>query len=165
MKPLLIFFLLIYAGNLFAAEPEGEALSVAPLVEARDLFIDGQAAQSNGQVILLLVSQEYCSFCEQIKREVIRPIIRSGSYDNRLMIRELMLDGGSDIVDFEGNQQESQAFAFGYRVGLTPTLLFLSPNGQELAPKMVGIQTPEMYYYYVDESIQQALQTLKQTIN
>ncbi|MCW8890408.1 MAG: thioredoxin fold domain-containing protein [Sedimenticola sp.] len=143
-----------------ASEQATQHQDQVPVIEATNLHLDGQTARQKGKAIMLLVSQEHCGFCVQIKQEVIGPMIRSGSYDERLMIRELFLDTGSDVVDFKGQRRESHAFSYDYKVFLTPTLLFLDADGKELAEKMVGIQTPEMFYYYVDQSVQNALSAL-----
>jgi thioredoxin-related protein len=91
-------------------------------------------------------------------------MIRSGNYSKRLIIRELLLDTGSYVIDFKGVRRENHDFSYDYKVTLTPTLLFLDADGKELATKMVGIQTPDMFYYYVDQSIQEALETLDKQI-
>ncbi|MCW8908165.1 MAG: hypothetical protein OQL28_13010 [Sedimenticola sp.] len=112
--------------------------------------------------MLVLVSQESCSYCERIKHEVIKPLIRSGQYANRLLIRELPIDGGAESIDFNGAARENREIAFSrYRAGLTPTLLFLAPDGEPLVPKIVGFQTPDMYYYYVEQAIELAYEKLQ----
>ena len=163
MRYLLLLSLLLFATTQSSA---GQAQDTAPpvqVVTAADLQADGRLARREGRVILLLVSQESCSYCEQVKREVIKPMIRSGRYDSRLIIRELMIDGGAESIDFTGQSRENHELAFSrYRAGLTPTLLFLAPDGEELVPKIVGFQTPEMYFYYVEQSIEQAYAKLQQ---
>ena len=75
-------------------------------------------------------------------------MIASGEYLGRLLIREILIDSpGSSVRDFKGNTQTSRAFAIGYKIQLTPTLLFLDPDGNELAERIVGIQTPELFYF------------------
>lgn len=160
-------YLITLLGLLIGLSPAmaSEHDLLVPVVEATDLYADGQSARAEEKAILLLVSQEQCSFCVQIKQEVIGPMIRSGDYENRLIIRELLLDTGSEVIDFKGVHRESPDFAHDYKVSLTPTLLFLDANGKELTAKMVGIQTPDMFYYYVDQSIQEALGNLDRQAN
>lgn len=152
--------LLTFLSLAIASDDEPKHTALVSVTEATNLFTDGNRAKEEGRAILLLVSQEHCSFCVQIKQEVIGPLIRGGSYATRLIIRELLLDTGSDIVDFNGLRRTSQDFSYDYHVTLTPTLLFLDARGNELTEKMVGIQTPDMFYYYVDQSIQAALNSL-----
>jgi thioredoxin-related protein len=161
MKYLMTFLgLLIGLPLALATENETDHEKLISVVEASNLYADGQSARIEGKAILLLISQEHCSFCVQIKQEVIGPMIRSGAYNKRLIIRELLLDTSSDVIDFKGVRRGNHDFSYDYKVTLTPTLLFLDAAGNELAAKMVGIQTPDMFYYYVDQSIQEALGSL-----
>jgi len=128
---------------------------------ARDFVRLGETAKSGGQVILLSVSQEHCAFCRKIKDEILRPMLISGSYDDRVLIRELLIDPGEQITDFAGQRRAARDFADQYKVWVTPTLLFLAPDGAELTARMLGIQTVEIYGYYVDESIDRALARLR----
>lgn len=122
----------------------------------RDLAADGVLAKAQGQPILLLVSREDCSYCYLIKREILRPMVISGEYDERVLIREMMIDYGDQIVDFNGVKRQSSSFAREYGVDLTPTLLFLAPDGEELVERIIGVRTIEMLAYYIDASIDKA---------
>ncbi len=131
------------------------------LVEAKNLAADARLARSGEMPILLLVSQDDCPFCTQIKREILHPMIISGEYKGRLLMREIFIDFGSRVINFTGNERNSSQFTGSYGVYLTPTLLFLGPDGKELAERIVGIQTPEMFFYYVDNAIQEAITALR----
>ncbi|MDF1530055.1 MAG: thioredoxin fold domain-containing protein [Sedimenticola sp.] len=161
MKYLVTFVgLLTFLSLAVASDDEPKHATPVSVTAATNLFKDGNRAKEEGRAILLLVSQEHCSFCVQIKQEVIGPMIRGGSYAKRLIIRELLLDTGSDVIDFNGSRRTNHDFSYDYHVTLTPTLLFLDGKGNELTEKMVGIQTPDMFYYYVEQSIQEALSSL-----
>ncbi len=160
MKHLTILLCLLANISVTTASGHGGEHEHIGVIEATDLQADGQRARQEKRAIMLLVSQEHCSFCVQIKQEVIGPMIKSGAYENRLIIRELLLDTGSDVIDFKGVRRESHDFSYDYKVSLTPTLLFLDANGNELVEKMVGIQTPDMFYYYVEQSVQAAISSL-----
>jgi hypothetical protein len=71
------------------------------------------------------------------------------------------MDTHGRIRDFKGRDLDNSQFAYGYDVYLTPTLLFLGPDGRELTKRIVGINTPEFYFYYVDQAIQSAISALK----
>lgn len=164
MKYSLLFIILLAMLQQVALGAQ-DTSSRVQVVATTNLLEDGRQAGRDGRVMLILVSQESCGYCEQIKREVIKPMIRSGQYADRLVIRELLIDGGAESIDFNGNSRENRDIAFSrYRAGLTPTLLFLAPDGEELVPKMIGFQTPEMYYYYVEQAIELAYEKLQQRI-
>ncbi|MBT8440534.1 MAG: hypothetical protein KJO91_12450, partial [Gammaproteobacteria bacterium] len=48
-----------------------------------------------------------------------------------------------------------------YNSTFSPTLLFLDANGRQVRKRMVGVNTIEMYGYYVDESIDAARKTIR----
>jgi hypothetical protein len=96
-----------------------------------------------------------------IKKEVLLPMNSIGEYDDRLIIRELFIDQGTRVRSFQGAMQNSRDFAYGYNVSLTPTLLFLGPDGEELAGRRTGVGNLEYYHYLVDKGIDEALQKLR----
>jgi hypothetical protein len=59
---------------------------------------------------------------------------------------------------------DSRDFAYGYDVELTPTLLFLDPNGEELTRRRVGVGNLEYYHYLLDQDIDRALLKLHQQL-
>ncbi|MCP4994284.1 MAG: thioredoxin fold domain-containing protein [Gammaproteobacteria bacterium] len=143
-------------------DEDGYAHSESSLVKTVDLQADAELAESENLPILLLVSQEDCPFCVLIKQEILQPMIISGDYNDKLLIRELYIDAGEQVIDHRGEQRDSAEVAHDYGVSLTPTMLFLGPDGKELAKRMVGIQTVEMFSYYVDSAIDEAIEKLAQ---
>lgn len=112
--------------------------------------------QDDNRVLLLLVSQPGCHYCELIKEEILQPMQVSGQYDTTTIIRVINIYAGESLKDFSGNHVDATAFAKRYDAWATPTLLFLDRNGNQIAEKMVGINTPEFYGYYVDKSLSTA---------
>lgn len=129
--------------------------------EGVDFSADGQLARTEKRIIMLLISQEHCPFCVQIKDQILYPMIRAGDYKDELLMREIFIDLDRSAIDFRGNEGSARDLAVQYGADLTPTLLFLGHDGKELTERMVGIYTPEMYFYYVDESIKQALEAIQ----
>lgn len=149
------------AGALLAPRGALGAPKTGKLATTHDLQADARIAARDRRPILLLVSQEECPFCWQIKREILDPMVLSGDYDDRLLMREMFIDEGFLLRDFQGREVAGGDFALRYGVSLTPTLLFLDPRGRELTDKMVGIQTPEMYFLYVDAAITEAVERMR----
>ena len=87
-------------------------------------------------------------------------MILSGDYADRIIMREIFIDLGTDLRSFSGEIADSAFFAHEYGVYLTPTLLFLGPDGEELSKRIVGINTPEMFSFYVDAAIDDAVKKL-----
>jgi len=160
LRTLLFPMLLSTALVLFFSTSHAEKNSLA-LNEATDLAVDGADSRQTGRPMLLLVSQEHCPYCVLIKNEILKPMILSGDYADRIIMREIFIDLGTDVRTFFGKTEDSADFAHGYGVYLTPTLLFLGPDGEELSKRIVGINTPEMFSFYVDEAIDDAIEELR----
>jgi hypothetical protein len=128
---------------------------------ASDMQATGARAGAEQIPILLVVTQEHCPFCHRIKEEILRPMLISGEYERKVLIQELLIDPGETLRDFRGRQRTAREFADGYKVWVTPTLLYLGPDGRELRPRILGVNTLEMYGYYVDEGIDESLRRLR----
>lgn len=126
-----------------------------------DLASDGRTAAQRQLPILLVFSADHCSYCELLEREILKPMLRSGDYADRVLIRKVMLDSSGNLRDFSGETVDAGSFATFRDVYVTPTMLFLDPQGRELAPRLVGINTVEMFGGLVDAAIEQARTKLK----
>ncbi len=118
-----------------------------------DFSAEGATAAANGQSLLLAVTREGCSYCKKLRREVLVPIIRGGEYDDRIMVREMMMEPDTAVVDFDGNTSTSAQIASRYSVTIAPTVLLLDPSGTSLHAPIVGINNAEMYGFYLDQAI------------
>jgi thioredoxin-related protein len=123
---------------------------------ARNLQADGQLAHDRRLPILLAFSAIECSYCELLEEEFLQPMLLGGEYRDRIMIRKLVLDNGSRLADFSGKPVDATLLSDRYRVYVTPTILFVDENGTELAERMVGINTPELFGGYLDDCIETA---------
>ena len=122
-----------------------------PLVD--DLAALGRMAGRRRLPIVLLVSRSDCSYCMVIKDEVLNPMMKSREYDDQALIGELMLDAAVPLRWFDGEQGMRDELASRFEADVTPTLLFLGPDGAELAPRIRGINTVELFGFYVDRAI------------
>lgn len=138
------------SSNLYADE----------ILKAENLRMLGERAQHTQVPVLLLVSQEHCSFCKTLKEEILQPMEISGDYTHRVLIAELLMDLAEPIVGWQGKPTFASEVAAKYKVYVTPTLLFLDARGEPLHEPMIGINTVEMYSYYLDEALAKALKRL-----
>ena len=122
-----------------------------PLVD--DLAALGRTAERRRLPIVLLVSRSDCSYCMVIKDEVLNPMMKSREYDDLALIGELMLDAAEPLRWFDGEPGIRAELASRFAADVTPTLLFLGPDGAELAPRIRGINTVELFGFYVDRAI------------
>ena len=128
---------------------------------ARDLQADGRVSRQQGIPIMLLVTRKDCGYCKLLKRAVVHPMIISGEYVDRVLIREVIVDGESDLVDFDGMTVSPFAVADRYDALLTPTVLLVGRDGRVLADKLVGINNEEMYLWYLDSALADATRILR----
>lgn len=130
------------------------------LPTAVNFQLDGEKLGDN-RILLVMISQRDCSYCQLIHDDFLVPMHRGGKYQNKALFRELKIDSDSAIVDFDGQKIMPKQFAKRYQSTFTPTLLFLDKKGQALVTNMVGVNTPEFYGYYLDQSIDAATIRLK----
>lgn len=140
------------------------ALSAVPLLAADladvgdDVRDDARLAGTRRVPMLLLFATEHCRWCTRVEEEFLKPMLASGRYDDRVLIRRVDLERRyRPMADFDGSTVSVDTFARRYRVVVTPTLVFLDPTGAQLAPKLVGLTTPDFYGGYIDERIEEAL--------
>ncbi len=149
---------------VFLASTQTNQASEQTLLQtATDLSADSVIARDQNRLMVILVSQEHCEFCKQIKSEILNPMIRSEERKETILIRELFIDFGTTLTDFSGKQRTGKAIAEDYGISFTPTLLFLDHQGRSLADPMVGLSTPDLYPFYLERSIKQAIAVQQQS--
>jgi hypothetical protein len=139
------------------ALPAGVVIPVAT-----DLERDGREALERQLPLMLVFGAIACSHCDELEEEFIRPMLLGGEYTDKIMIRKLVLDNGSSLSDFAGQRRSVKDFAGRYGVYVTPTILFVDHTGRQLAERMVGINTIEMYGGYLDQCIDTALMHIRE---
>ncbi len=160
MKPVrlllvsLFFFLL--SGTISA--DNGKDVTVE---ETDDFFSLARHSEQKNLPILLMFSAEHCGYCIRLEEDFLKPMLRSGDYEDKVLIRKIKIDGFDDIRYFDGKPISIDAFSARYNVVVTPTVAFLDSHGAQLAPKRVGLTTPDFYGGYLDQSIDAALDLLR----
>ena len=135
-----------------------------PKVKVRittDLQKLGQMSRKRRLPVLLVFSAAHCPYCELLEAEILKPMLISGDYTNKVIIRKLMIDSGDTIIDFSGKKISADSFMTRHGVYVTPTILFLGPKGTELAKRLIGINTVEMFGGDVDNAINSSLRALQ----
>jgi thioredoxin-related protein len=108
---------------------------------ARNLNADAQLAHNRQLPILLAFMAIECSYCELLEEEFLQPMLLGGEYRDKVIMRKLILDNGSRLIDFSGQRIDATR---------------LDEKGTELAERMVGINTPELFGGYLDDCIETA---------
>jgi len=122
---------------------------------------DGKQSQASGQPLLVFVSQEGCQFCQRLRKQVLYPMVRAGELDGKVILREVSLDSGFSLQDFDGAEIAGREFAARYNVFVTPTLLLLDGQGASLVNPLVGTPNLEFYGFYLDKKIEAATEALE----
>jgi thioredoxin-related protein len=151
---------LIVAASLWLVIMPLHAGITVPVVS--DLQQLGEQAQSQKLPILLVFTSIICSYCELLEQDFLQPMLLSGEYRDKVIIRKLELGPGDSVTGFDGRNIMSRELSGRYRVFVTPTMLFVDGSGKELAERMVGINTPELFGGYLDNCIEMALLRIRQ---
>ena len=136
-----------------AERAEAEEVYV-PLMQ--DWAADAALARQRGIPLLVLMAADYCSYCQYIEKHFLKPMIISGDYRDKVIIRVFYIDGFTPVKDFDGRSVMPDEVAARYQVTLTPTVLLLGPHGEELAQRLVGISSKDFYGAYLDQRIETA---------
>lgn len=151
----------LFISAFFAAFATAFAADGVKVEEVTDLKAVGKHADNKRMPILLMFSAEGCHYCMRVENEFLKPMLLSGDYGDRVLIRKMKIDSFDKVRDFEGKKIAAADFADRYNVFVTPTVVFIDGSGVELAEKRVGLTTPDFYGGYLDQSINEALNILR----
>ncbi len=129
---------------------------------ARDLALAGHQAGRACIPLLLEFAADDCDYCALLEEEVLNPTLLNRDYEQRVLMRKLVLDRDIRLRDFAGKPVYASDLANRYRVFVTPTLLFVDSKGNELAERMVGVTTLEFYGGYLDQALDAAQKRLRE---
>lgn len=116
------------------------------------------AGPATPTVYLILVSQEDCRYCDQIRAAYLRPLLKDKPA--RLVLREVSLTSSRPMKDFSGAITTHKDFAARYQVKVTPTLLFLDRTGLALTRPLPGADTAGFYGAYLQSSLDKAFKAV-----
>ena len=130
-----------------------------PLV--KDFQAEARLSRERHLPMLVMFASETCTYCQYIDKHFLKPMIISDKDNDKVLIRVIYIDSLDTVRDFSGKPVPVEDLAASYHVKLTPTMLFLGPNGEELAPRMIGISSPDFYGTYLDQHIDQTRAKLR----
>ena len=117
---------------------------------------DGMLVAERDVPMILMVSAEECPYCMVMESDYLVPLLRNRAYEERVLIRKIHLDSFDEIIDFSGESVAPTDISQRYGVWVTPTLLFLNGEGEEMQKRMVGLGVRDFVSAYIDESIDAA---------
>ena len=165
LKVIRLTLLFLFATSVIAqsyATADEDDLPYVEIQSSRDFQALGRQAKHENKIIFLEVSASYCGYCKTLEEHIIKPMLRSGDYDHYVLFRKIEIDSYLSIKDFDGEKTSPSQFALKRKASLTPTLLFIDSNGQEVSERIVGVNTLELYGGYVDEALLKGHQKIQQ---
>jgi|GEM_PF-1388400 len=105
----------------------------------------GEQAREQQLPIAILVTDPDCGYCERLKKDVLIPMARDGRLKSLALLRELSMDAGGKLVDFDGERIRWRIFIARYQVFAAPTLLIVDADGVPLHDPIIGYNGPDAY--------------------
>ncbi len=128
---------------------------------AQNFKADGEAAAASHKPILIFFNLTGCHYCRGALREVIVPMFRNAEWRAAIEFRQVTVDDGKTLVDFDGKTIESIAFARNRKGTFTPTVMLVDDKGQSLGDPIVGISNFDFYGAYVDGLAKKAIDEMR----
>jgi thioredoxin-related protein len=135
---------------------EEEMNATTTIQPASNLQELSRLSKQTQRPILLLFSQSVCEACHRIKREILNPMLLNENDTSRVIMREMLIDEGQTYIDFDGTQRETRELFVDYDMVVTPTLILLDDRGKQLGETLVGLNTVELYGWYLENAIDYA---------
>lgn len=148
---------------LMLAAPVNAAETLLP-VEVKisdDLDEDGKLAKEKQVPILLMFSMKHCGYCSLVEEDFLKPMLRNEEYDNKVLIRKVILDGSKGLMDFTGKFRDPDELSDDYQVSMVPTVIMVDSKGRPLSKKIIGMANKYYYGGELDEAIESSLQQLR----
>ena len=141
--------------DLLAAEVLPAKVSPAKIAiaTATDLRQDALVARQMSAPIMLYFSDPACGYCRKLEKEIFLPMLRSGDYQDRVLLRKISWLSRGLLNDFDGSKRELHAIAERYNVQVTPTMIFVDEDGVEIAKRILGYNGPDFFWFYLDRAI------------
>lgn len=145
----LLLLLLCFVASLkvFAGNSETEISKVV------DLSIDSVRASDERLVILIEFASDSCEYCRLLEEEFLKPMLIDRDYSEKVIIRSVSLDDHRAFRGFNGELTTADLFSSKYDIKVTPTMVFLNANGDELSDKLVGIWSVDFFGGFIDQRI------------
>ncbi|MDP2819389.1 MAG: hypothetical protein Q8O29_14205 [Polaromonas sp.] len=116
-----------------------------------------QTAAAKKEPLVILVSLPGCPYCEVVRRNYLLP----GRQEAGLHAWQLNIsDRSTPLIGFDGKATTAAVQIAAWKAGFTPTVLFLGPNGQEIAERLVGLGSNDFYGAYLEERLATARKAL-----
>lgn len=116
-----------------------------------------RAAAAQGQPLVVMTTLKGCPFCDVVRNNYLGPMLRQGLV---VAIQLDMTDRNTALTGFDGKTTTPAAQVTAWQARLAPTVLFLGPDGRELAERLRGVAVQDMFGAYLDMRLSESRQRL-----
>ena len=106
--------------------------------------------------IMMIFTAADCGYCMKLKQEVVLPMLESGDFSERALVRAFDMDIGGKITDFDGERVRRRIFVNRYEVFATPTVVIVDDQGEGLIAPLVGFNEADSYVPRLHEKLDDA---------
>lgn len=117
-----------------------------------------QAAAALGEPLVVMTTLAGCPYCDLVRNHHLLPLRREGKVQ---AVQIDTRDRTSNLQGFHGETTTPAAQAGVWKARFAPTVLFLGPQGQELAERLVGVAVADFYGEYLDARLLEARKRLR----
>lgn len=141
-----------------ASDPEPSSRAWEHILPAAtNLQVDGAKAKAAKKPILLFFNLGGCHYCRFSLRTTVVPMFRDPKWRDAIEFRQITVDDGKSLVDFDGARINNDRFAKVRRGDFTPTVMMVDGDGKQLGEAIVGIANADYYNYNVESLVQAAI--------
>ena len=123
------------------------SVTLPPAVSLADELALALAA---GSPLVVMVSLEGCPFCKIVRESFLVPMRR----EQRLPVVQVDMRSQRSVKNFNATATTHEALIAAWRIEIAPTVLFLGPQGVEVAQRLVGGYIPDFYGAYLEQRLE-----------
>lgn len=135
--------------------------AAAQLLPAENLAQSAATAQSRRVPILIAFMQQSCPYCAVARRDYLIPLQADPQWKNRVLIREIDVDRGTEMRDFAGTATTHRAFARSHNITRVPTLIVFDGDGKPVGQPVTGLLSEDFYRLYIEQAIEAGLTRMR----
>jgi hypothetical protein len=128
---------------------------------AEDLRAEGRQAESRRVPIMLVFTSPFCIYCDRVKAEYLGPMVDDPAYRDKVIIRQIEAGGDFALIGFDGRKTTHGAYATSQKIAMVPTIKVVDAQGRELAQPIVGFLTPDFYFGYIMDAMNEGLEKMR----
>ena len=133
--------LYLLAGFLISIAPARAASPTLNL--ATDLAQDASQSLALRRPVVLFFTQPGCSYCRIVRYDYFLPMLKERGERDPILLREISITGQRTLKGLDGRMTSEAELTARYKVQMTPTVMFIGPDGESLAESIIGGNHPD----------------------